>query len=131
VDDLLGLFHWYDALCVNQADLEERLQQVRLMSEIYSLAWRVTVCLGEDNNTEFATTAIETINWFVKDCCSTIGMEFNDVDLSSGSKSDEKIRNVYSMTEAVNRPTPIQTPDEWKPLEWFFERPCFSRIWII
>jgi hypothetical protein len=58
-------------------------------------------------------------------------MELDDIDLSSGSKGDEKIRNVYSMTEAIKRPAPIQTPNEWESLEWFFKRPWFSRIWII
>jgi hypothetical protein len=58
-------------------------------------------------------------------------MELDDIDLSSGSKGDEKIRNVYSMTEAIKRPAPIQTPNEWESLEWFFERPWFSRIWIV
>jgi len=121
---------WIDAICVNQDNLKERSQQVRLMSEIYSLAWRVVVWLGEDDNS-LATMAIETINWFVKDCCSTIRMELDDIDLSSGSDSDEKIRNVYPMTEAMKLPAPIQTPDEWKALEWFFERPWSSRIWVI
>jgi hypothetical protein len=114
----------------DQDNLKEKSRQVRLMSEIYSLAWRVVVWLGEDDNS-LATMAIETINWFVKDCCSTIRMELDDIDLSSGSDSDEKIRNVYPMTEAMKLPAPIQTPDEWKALEWFFERPWSSRIWVI
>jgi hypothetical protein len=63
------------------------------MSEIHSLAWRVIVWLGEDS-AGLAMTAVETINWFVKDCCSTIGMEFVEIDLSSGSESDENIRDV-------------------------------------
>jgi hypothetical protein len=109
------------------------------MGQIYSLAWRVIVWSGEDDS-NLAETAIETINWFVKDCCSTIEMKLDEIDLSSGSKSDDKIRNVYSMSEAINRPTPIQTPDEWKALEWFFEDldysgggfcPCSNMRWII
>ncbi|KUJ08711.1 HET-domain-containing protein, partial [Mollisia scopiformis] len=39
---------WIDAICVNQEDLNERSQQVQLMREIYSQAWRVVVWLGED-----------------------------------------------------------------------------------
>jgi hypothetical protein len=97
-------------ICVNQDDLEERSQQVRLMSEIYSLAWRVIIWFGEDSS-GLATTAVETINWFVKDCCSTIGMEIDEIDLSSGSESDENIWNVYSMTEAIHRPLVQPNPN--------------------
>lgn len=39
---------WID-VCVNQEDLEERSQQVRLMKDIYSQTWQVVVWLGEDH----------------------------------------------------------------------------------
>jgi hypothetical protein len=35
--------HWIDALCINQADLEERSMQVRLMGQIYETANKVTI----------------------------------------------------------------------------------------
>ena len=38
---------WVDALCINQADLAERLQQVIIMGSIYSQAERVILWLGE------------------------------------------------------------------------------------
>jgi hypothetical protein len=38
---------WIDALCINQADFEERGQQVGLMREIYSTAEPVVLWLGE------------------------------------------------------------------------------------
>ncbi|KAF2182882.1 HET-domain-containing protein, partial [Zopfia rhizophila CBS 207.26] len=37
---------WVDAVCINQADWEERGRQVQLMAEIYSKANRVVVWLG-------------------------------------------------------------------------------------
>ena len=37
---------WIDAICINQADLEERNRQVELMSYIYARAKRVLVWLG-------------------------------------------------------------------------------------
>lgn len=40
---------WIDALCINQTDNEERIQQVREMGEIYSLSERVIVYLGESD----------------------------------------------------------------------------------
>lgn len=38
---------WIDAICINQSMLEERNQQVSIMSKIYSTASRVVVYLGE------------------------------------------------------------------------------------
>jgi hypothetical protein len=37
---------WIDALCINQADVQERSAQVQLMSSIYSLAHNVIIWLG-------------------------------------------------------------------------------------
>jgi hypothetical protein len=39
---------WIDAICINQDDLEERGNQVRIMSELYQRAERVVCWLGED-----------------------------------------------------------------------------------
>lgn len=41
---------WIDALCINQSSIEERTQQVRLMTLIYSKAAKVLVWLGESKN---------------------------------------------------------------------------------
>lgn len=38
---------WIDAICINQADLKERGEQVQLMAKIYSNAARVVVWLGQ------------------------------------------------------------------------------------
>lgn len=37
---------WIDGLCINQDDLEERSQQVQVMSQIYNQALRTIVWLG-------------------------------------------------------------------------------------
>jgi hypothetical protein len=38
---------WIDALCINQNDVEERGHQVNLMAQVYSLAEKVVIWLGE------------------------------------------------------------------------------------
>ena len=46
---------WADALCINQSDLEERSQQVRMMGDIYRSARLVHVWLGQEgDNTRHA-----------------------------------------------------------------------------
>ncbi|KAI7370724.1 hypothetical protein KC354_g1044 [Hortaea werneckii] len=37
---------WADAVCINQADLQERADQVRLMGRIYATAIQVNIWLG-------------------------------------------------------------------------------------
>jgi len=39
---------WVDAICINQADDEERAAQIKLMQKIYKLAARVVVYVGEE-----------------------------------------------------------------------------------
>ncbi|KAF1842753.1 HET-domain-containing protein [Cucurbitaria berberidis CBS 394.84] len=47
---------WADAACINQEDIQERGNQVRLMGQIYSYAGQVIIWLGHDhNNTASAT----------------------------------------------------------------------------
>jgi len=46
-DRSIGRVIWADAVCINQADLQERGHQVQSMAEIYSKANRVIVWLGE------------------------------------------------------------------------------------
>jgi len=46
-DKFFGRVIWADAICINQADNEERGRQVQCMAEIYSKANRVIVWLGE------------------------------------------------------------------------------------
>lgn len=42
---------WIDAVCINQADFEERASQVQLMRRIYLNAARNIVCLGQRRDT--------------------------------------------------------------------------------
>ncbi|KAF4631122.1 hypothetical protein G7Y89_g7007 [Cudoniella acicularis] len=120
---------WIDAICMNQEDLEERSQQVQLMRVIYSQAWRVIIWLGEDNG--LAAMAIQTIKWFVGECCTRIGTSLDALDLDSNSPMDLQLRIFQTATTKIQRPDPIQTPNEWQAMEWFFDQPWFSRVWII
>ncbi|TGO55703.1 hypothetical protein BCON_0088g00340 [Botryotinia convoluta] len=51
---------WIDALCINQDDLDKREQQVKLMRDIYAMAWQVVASLGSrTSNTTMAYTALQ------------------------------------------------------------------------
>ncbi|KAF2809375.1 HET-domain-containing protein, partial [Mytilinidion resinicola] len=45
-DPVKTLTIWVDALCINQGDLEEKRQQVKMMRNIYAKANTITVWLG-------------------------------------------------------------------------------------
>ncbi|KAJ4424653.1 hypothetical protein N0V82_000581 [Gnomoniopsis sp. IMI 355080] len=55
------LYLWVDAICINQADLDERASQVALMARIYSECERTIIWLGpEDDNSHVAIRLIQT-----------------------------------------------------------------------
>ncbi|KAJ0335971.1 hypothetical protein COL154_013373 [Colletotrichum chrysophilum] len=43
-------FLWADALCINQQDISERSQQVRMMGDIYAAAFVTVIWLGEESS---------------------------------------------------------------------------------
>lgn len=49
---------WADAICINQADDEEKSCQVRLMRKIYQRATRVVIWLGDDYDTGCGASSI-------------------------------------------------------------------------
>jgi hypothetical protein len=54
-----GHLLWIDALCINQDDVNERTQQVRMMGDVYSSAEQVIIWLGpERKNDQSAVDAI-------------------------------------------------------------------------
>lgn len=55
---------WIDALCIDQANHEERNHQVQMMARIYSGATQACIWLGEDNDD--STKAIDFIHEIMK-----------------------------------------------------------------
>jgi hypothetical protein len=49
---------WIDAICINQADIEERNRQLYLMPHIYGRAQMVLVWLGHDDSLYHSTLSI-------------------------------------------------------------------------
>jgi hypothetical protein len=51
----VGKYLWIDAICINQHDLQERVQQVSMMGEIFEMAQSVYLWLGPgDDDTNYA-----------------------------------------------------------------------------
>jgi hypothetical protein len=98
---LKSTYLWIDMLCVNQSNLDERMEQVKLMSTIYSSADSVLVWLGEeDPNTKIGFEIVKHI--------STLDLE----DLKKTTPAQIGI-------------------DDWTSVRELFQRTWFTRVWII
>jgi hypothetical protein len=95
---------WVDAVCINQADIPERNQQVQIMRNIYANAARVLVWLGE--STKESTMAMHLLE-----------------DLS-GEYEDQ---NIF---KPDTEPSP-EDADLWRLVTDLMQRPFWSRGWIV
>jgi len=99
---------WVDAICINQADAEERGSQVRIMRQIYSRAKRVIAFIGEPRSLS---------SW----------------NLYTPSSVAYVVKNQFSDVAPLNQDQPV---DAWrangsKILNIFFNEPYWTRVWVI
>jgi hypothetical protein len=95
---------WIDAICINQADINEKSDQILRMRQIYAQAVLVTVWLGpERDDSNIAFQMIRTISQL-------------------GENSGEWLK--YSL---ITR----KDPSQWRALYHMLRRPWWRRIWII
>lgn len=106
---------WIDAICINQDDIKERNEQVKRMTNIYTLAERVVIWLGEESDS--SKLALSTLEH--------IGIQLNVtksgriIAAHDAAESQWWIKD-YSLP--FNQPT-------WQALISFVERAWFYRVW--
>lgn len=109
---------WADALCINQGDIQERNEQVRLMGELYKRAMKTLIWLGEDPDDQ-AWRAFQIIGVF-----DEILRDKGGVESQIATPNDQALaRDVFH--KVIKGHTLI------KAIIDLFERPWFSRKWII
>lgn len=101
---------WADALCINQADAQERSQQVALMGCIYSEASIVLVCMGEDPDGRSAEVA------------SLLG-DYGPILARPGGSTE--LMQLWRSGRS-----PIQDA-RWSALGAVMAKPWFSRAWVL
>lgn len=106
---------WADAVCINQADVSERGQQVSIMRNIYSKARRVLVWLGQDkaNNAKLAfSTICEIVRSWRPPTSPQKFLSYKDAfePQENGVRIDE---------------------DGWTALQALFQTDYFTRFWVI
>ncbi|KAH7330446.1 heterokaryon incompatibility protein-domain-containing protein [Rhexocercosporidium sp. MPI-PUGE-AT-0058] len=101
---------WIDAISINQKDLLERAQQVRIMSNIYSSASRVVIWLGEEEPTD--KLAFDHLrSWNVR-----LGVS-------------EVSNNLQAAIMKLGLPE-LESPG-WRALGSVLSRRWFRRMWIV
>ncbi|EHK46482.1 hypothetical protein TRIATDRAFT_218517 [Trichoderma atroviride IMI 206040] len=101
---------WADQVCINQDDIPERSQQVKLMNLVYRNAKRVLVWLGRDPD-GVAEEAGQTIRHL------------------DGVFRDEKAHEEFKLAHEEN--LALQSSEPWVPLAKLTKLPWFQRIWIV
>jgi hypothetical protein len=94
---------WIDAICINQGDISERNEQVKLMGTIYARAQKVVVWLGEE--ADFSSEAI------------SLAQELCD----KRQDRDELIR-ILQRSGATHR---------FRALWYLLYRDYWNRIWVV
>ncbi|KAI1035135.1 hypothetical protein LB503_011723 [Fusarium chuoi] len=116
-----GFKVWIDAICINQADLDERSQQVTRMRDIYQSAWQVVIWLGPEEHD--SSLAISALYWLARE-----------------SEQAQPMERFYTEEFSVDlRPLVIIWPrykssmkkDVYRALFHFFTRPYWRRMWIV
>lgn len=100
---------WVDAICIDQANVEERGQQVSLMKDIFRQGKRTVVWLGEGD----------------KDSQRTVGLIRALAQLSR-----ERSSRGVSKSHESDRIPPLYDP-VWKSFTFLLQRPWFHRTWVV
>ena len=104
---------WVDALCINQADLAERVTQVQLMGRIYKSAHVVFAWVGKDDRLSvLAHSAMDMI------------LDFDATRLHAQDSSYPK------QEEVTLSSIPGLTVVHWFALFALFQRLWFRRAWV-
>lgn len=108
---------WIDAICINQADVEERGRQVKRMSQIYPLSEKVIIWLGSES--EDSKHALETLEYFSKQVEYVISHRWGD---TPNAQEHDWWRDGSTL------PYDGKT---WKSISSLLHRPWFERVWVL
>jgi hypothetical protein len=129
---------WIDAICLNQSNESEKMEQISKMGNIYREARKVNIWLGE------ATAIAPQILSLFAEIASLINEEDGiDIFPCSGDNFEKQnfprkirkhIRHKEIDTETTSRIYQLLNSDERlssADLNEFFERPWFTRRWVL
>lgn len=123
---------WVDAVCVNQADLDERANQVTLMGRIYSDCEKTIVWLGPaDSNSHAAVQLIkyyEGVTPSYEDRVPPEGMHTNDLYMIFGTFLDRTwFHRTWTLQELVLPPQVVF----WCGAMDFSPKQLYDAVWSL
>ncbi|KAL7803836.1 heterokaryon incompatibility domain-containing protein [Trichoderma afarasin] len=125
---------WIDALCINQADNQEKTQQVRLMGEIYSKAQRVLIWLG---NNEAIQAGVGKLASWQPDEKHADWKPLKPVFTNVLFYQAQAFLIWLGFDSAINMGVAnLEEPQSPKPFDWsalipVIQSPWFNRVWCI
>lgn len=108
---------WADSICINQADNEEKAQQVSIMAEIFRKSTRTLICLGSNDAGEHAKAAAGVIT-AVNHMMDKV---FHDKDFSWEPDS-------FPFPHADE---PLLSDPRWESVATLTSQPWFKRGWVV
>ncbi|KXX82848.1 Heterokaryon incompatibility protein 6, OR allele [Madurella mycetomatis] len=125
------IYLWADGLCINQEDILERNQQVRLMGEIYTLAERTVAYIGEplhDDTAEGAAADMDEVPLALMQCLSRI------LEKGAPDRPDQRSNEDWEMLHMPGMDSDGMVSDSLR--KWFSVlalcwQPWFTRAWVL
>ncbi|RFN50245.1 het-domain-containing protein [Fusarium flagelliforme] len=100
---------WADAVCINQADLDERSSQVAMMRDLYTSSWTTMAFLGAAaDQSDKALALLKTLA-----VCEV-------------NKTTSQLRDILQ-----DNPAYLGGHGEWLALQAFLQRGYWSRLWVV
>lgn len=109
---------WVDSICINQEDIAERHAQVQAMSDIYWMASKVIVWLGNEDEFEDTSAAVEYMQFLFKEALPVFVEVAEAGTIPHDDTRSKKIGELAG--------TQLTQLSELRKL---FQRPWFDRAW--
>ncbi|KAK7413328.1 hypothetical protein QQX98_007771 [Neonectria punicea] len=120
---------WADAICINQADNDEKGHQVDLMGAIYERASKVFVWLGEDSTgaSKMAFTSLASVNKKISTGADKENIPSSEIDITVS------IQGITSGPVTGTRSSLLTDlgPPEKESIQKLCQLPWFSRVWVL
>ncbi|KAG9790969.1 hypothetical protein KCU88_g1141, partial [Aureobasidium melanogenum] len=119
---------WVDAVCINQADADEKSIQVRRISEIYRDAAAVIVWLGEENDS--TGLGIQLLSNLCRAFPSSNGDDIRSLYLDHSSLPTAEELDQAGQLEKLGIPSDTRS-SPWQAAAKILDAAWFGRRWIL
>jgi Heterokaryon incompatibility protein (HET) len=116
-----GLPLWVDQICINQTDAEEKSHQVKLMGQIYAMAEKTLIDLGDDSLHDQKGLAL--LKCLIKE-----KKTWKPLEMGEALISPQYLRRLRSMFESTFR---FFNNSSWIALGDLRHKPWFTRLWVL